>query len=320
MTIEDLDYARLADLRVAEALGELTPEEQLELTRLAAAHPELDTTSFDRATAALLEAAVPASRELPDALRTRLVAGADRYFGHDRTRELEPIPFMPKSTLASAKRANDSRADGETGGFRLWGGWAAAAALGVVSLALWWNRPTTDASPVVASTGDIAAGATRAAVESGELGPRSAGVGTNNSGAAVAASEADATQARDLANSRFALRRAWSPGNDTTGQLVAGDVVWDGDAQRGYMRFKNLRRNNPSIEQYQLWIFDASRDERFPVDGGVFNIEVDRDGNAVVPIRARLPVKTPTLFAVTLERPGGVVVSDRSRIVALARI
>jgi hypothetical protein len=318
MTVEDLDYARLADLRVAEALGEQTPEEQAELVRLTAAHPELDTTSFDRATAAMLEAAVPVSRELPDALRARLVASADRYFGHDRTRELEPIPFMPKA--ASPKRTNDSRVDGARDGFRQWGGWAAAAALGVVSLALWWDRPSSDANPVFANSGDVDAGATSGAVEPGELGPRSAGQSTNNSSTAVAVSEADSVGARDLANSRFALRRAWSPGNDSAGQIVAGDVVWDGDAQRGYMRFKNLRKNNPAIEQYQLWIFDASRDERFPVDGGVFNIEVDRDGNAVVPIRARLPVKTPTLFAVTLERAGGVVVSDRSRIVALARI
>jgi anti-sigma-K factor RskA len=112
----------------------------------------------------------------------------------------------------------------------------------------------------------------------------------------------------------------WTPGNDAVGQRVSGDVVWDGDTQRGYMRFTNLPKNNRAIEQYQLWIFDASRDERYPVDGGVFDVSADANGNVVVPIRARLQVRTPTMFAVTIERPGGVVVSDRSRIVAIAKI
>ena len=82
------------------------------------------------------------------------------------------------------------------------------------------------------------------------------------------------------------------------------------------MRFTGLRRNNPNVEQYQLWIFDARRDERYPVDGGVFDIT--HDGAEVVAIKATLKVNVPLMFAITIERPGGVVVSDRSRIAALA--
>ena len=45
------------------------------------------------------------------------------------------------------------------------------------------------------------------------------------------------------------------------------------------------------------------------------------DGDEViVPIRASLPVGAPLAFAVTIERPGGVVVSDRSRVVVIARV
>jgi hypothetical protein len=316
MTVEDLETARLADLRVADALGELTTEERAELERLARLHPELDAESFERATAALLESAAPATRELPDALRARVVASADRYFGHERTQDREPLPFVPKASPPGARRdLRDERPDAAS--FRVWGGWALAASLGALSLALWWNRPSIDASTVVADTGGDIEGTTDE-TPTGELGPRSGDVASE---AAIANNSTDvASSARNLANARFSLRRAWAPGGDAAGQLVSGDVVWDGDTQRGYMRFKNLRKNNPSIEQYQLWIFDASRDERYPVDGGVFDVSVDADGTAVIPIRARVPVRTPTLFAVTLERPGGVVVSDRSRLVALARI
>jgi anti-sigma-K factor RskA len=85
------------------------------------------------------------------------------------------------------------------------------------------------------------------------------------------------------------------------------------------MRFENLRLNEPNAEQYQLWIFDGSRDERFPVDGGVFNVTV-REGEVVVPIHAKLPVRVPLSFAVTVEHTGGVVVSDRSRVGMIANI
>jgi hypothetical protein len=83
------------------------------------------------------------------------------------------------------------------------------------------------------------------------------------------------------------------------------------------MRFVGLRRNEPNAEQYQLWIFDATRDARYPVDGGVFDVTGMKDGD-VIPIKAKLPIGVPLMFAVTIERRGGVVVSDRERIAAIA--
>lgn len=317
MSHENTDLSRLLDLRIAAVVDGLTPEESAELARLEQAYPDADAASFERATAALVEGLVPAVRDLPDATRARVVANADRYFGHERTHDFEPIPFVAKpAPTNNSRRATEPVAKR---GLPAWSGWAVAAALGVVAIALWWNRPSVEASPqIVAEATPELDNAEPEDFGTGELGPRPA---SDDPAVAGEAGDGDvASSARALANARFSLRRAWSPGNDPAGQLVSGDVVWDGDAQRGYMRFKNLRKNNPSIEQYQLWIFDASRDERYPIDGGVFNVEVDADGTAVIPIDARLNVKTPTLFAVTLERPGGVVVSDRSRIVALARI
>ncbi|MFG0331663.1 MAG: anti-sigma factor domain-containing protein [Phycisphaerales bacterium] len=100
---------------------------------------------------------------------------------------------------------------------------------------------------------------------------------------------------------------------------LSGDVVWSPSRQAGYMRFRGLASNDPTVEQYQLWIFDAERDDRFPVDGGVFDIPAN-DGEVVVPIDPRLPVEKVALFAVTIEQPGGVVVSSRERIAALAPV
>jgi hypothetical protein len=83
------------------------------------------------------------------------------------------------------------------------------------------------------------------------------------------------------------------------------------------MRIEGLPPASPGRGVYQLWIFDRRRDDRYPVDGGTFAIP-ETGGPAVIPIRAALPVAEPTLFAVTLEPPGGVVVSDRKRILLTA--
>jgi hypothetical protein len=46
-----------------------------------------------------------------------------------------------------------------------------------------------------------------------------------------------------------------------------------------------------------------------PIDGGVF--DVPAGGEALIPVDPKLPVGEGVIFAVTKERPGGVVVSDR---------
>lgn len=114
-----------------------------------------------------------------------------------------------------------------------------------------------------------------------------------------------------------ALVLPFAAGGDATGAGASGDVVWSNGRQEGFLRFRGLARNDPRVSQYQLWIFDAKRNEAHPVDGGVF--DVASDGEVVVPIRAKLPVFEPTLFAVTVEAPGGVVVSSRERIALLAK-
>ena len=119
-----------------------------------------------------------------------------------------------------------------------------------------------------------------------------------------------------LAEADDAITLAWVDPADADSDKL-GDVVWSDSQQRGYMRFRGLPINDPAVEQYQLWVFDAQRDDRYPVDGGVFDI--GSEGQSVVPIELKLSVSEATMFAITIEKPGGVVVSDRSRLPLLAQ-
>ena len=111
----------------------------------------------------------------------------------------------------------------------------------------------------------------------------------------------------------------WTTTDDPSAVNATGDVVWSPDGQRGFMRFRGLQANEPSSFQYQLWIFDASRDDRFPVDGGVFDVGAGPE-ELIIPIRPSLPVDEAVVFAVTVEAPGGVVVSSRERIAVVAEL
>ncbi len=120
-----------------------------------------------------------------------------------------------------------------------------------------------------------------------------------------------------IADSTGTMTLDWSATQDPAAKGAAGNVVWNGSRQAGVMRIRGLAPNDPRVAQYQLWIFDATRNERYPVDGGVFDVTT---GEVLVPINARLPVREPVMFAVTVEPPGGVVVSSRERIVLVAQV
>lgn len=116
-----------------------------------------------------------------------------------------------------------------------------------------------------------------------------------------------------------AVELSWTTTEDPTAAGASGTVLWDTLTQTGFMRFIGLTANDPTVFQYQLWIFDAERGEQYPVDGGVFDIPAGAT-EVTVPIDSRLPIGQATLFAVTVEQPGGVVVSSRERISVLASV
>jgi Anti-sigma-K factor rskA, C-terminal len=166
-------------------------------------------------------------------------------------------------------------------------GWYAAAACLVLAVAGWWPR--------LAHFADDAAHG-------------------------ISPTQTDAERAREhllRTGGERVGRWAWTHESGLAAD-VHGEVVWDGERQEGYLTLSGLEPNAPAGRQYQLWIFDAARDDRYPVDGGVFDVPVHSQ-TMTVPIRPALHVSQPVAFAVTLERVGGVVVSDRSHLMALAR-
>lgn len=164
-----------------------------------------------------------------------------------------------------------------------WIGWCIAASLAFVCGWMWISKPKDDGKSSIASV-------------------------TSPAGAAAW-----------IASHPTAILLVWdvknlSLVNSDTGEDT-GSIAWDTVSQTGFMRLNRLPVNDPSVQQYQLWIIDPERDDA-PIDGGVFDIA--DAGETFIPIDARLKVLSPAGFAVTIEKPGGVVVSDQSRLPLLA--
>ena len=111
-------------------------------------------------------------------------------------------------------------------------------------------------------------------------------------------------------------RVSWQP--TTADSDAGGEVLWSDSQQSGFMVFENLPANDSQVSQYQLWIFDTDPTQPHPVDGGTF--DVSDTGESIVKIDARVPVNQAVMFAITEERPGGVVVSSRKRLPLLAKV
>lgn len=99
---------------------------------------------------------------------------------------------------------------------------------------------------------------------------------------------------------------------------IVGEVVWSDSAQKGFVRLRGLSVNDKSKEQYQLWIVASNQDAKTPVDGGVF--DVNDAGEVIIPINAKVKVEKPAAFAITAEKPGGVVVSKGEKVMALGKL
>ncbi|MCS6874689.1 MAG: anti-sigma factor [Acidobacteriota bacterium] len=97
---------------------------------------------------------------------------------------------------------------------------------------------------------------------------------------------------------------------------IIGDLAWNNAEQKGFVRFFSLPTNDPNKETYQLWIVDEG--QKYPIDAGLFN--VNTQGEIILPIDVRLKVEKPKMFVVTAEKPGGVVVSELKKVVAIAKI
>jgi hypothetical protein len=291
---------RWCDVLATRAIEGLDGPEQEELDKLSKRYPEFDPDELDRAAAALALAGLRIE-PMPEPLRRQVETDARAWFAQalaapaaqpaPQTATVTPMPVRPRPVTA-------------------WGGWLAAAAAVMVAVVGWLQVERLDQ-------------------QRSELAARQLSLEASVARLERAAAEKDAAidQLREPAPEELlaslearpgTLVLPWSATADPAVGEAGGAVVWNAEAQAGLMRIRGLEANNPAEAQYQLWIFDAERDDRFPVDGGVFDIPAGAD-EALVPIRARLPVGEAVLFAITVEAPGGVVVSSRERIALVAQ-
>jgi hypothetical protein len=291
---------RFFELLAARAVEGLAPGEQDELDRLAELHPDVDTDMFDR-TAASIAASRLRIEPMPPALRMRIVADADAWLAEGARpprdnnvmhfRAAQPAPAAPRPATA-------------------WGGWLAAAATLLLAVTGWLqvDRVTEERAQLAARQAALEGAVSRLERALAEKDAAIASLEEPTASSLLASLEA----------SPETLVLPWSATEDPAAASAEGSLVWNGAEQAGVMRFRGLQPNDPANAQYQLWIFDAERDERFPVDGGVFDVQPGAE-ETLVPIRASVPVGKAVLFAVTVEPPGGVVVSSRERIALVAQ-
>ena len=68
----------------------------------------------------------------------------------------------------------------------------------------------------------------------------------------------------------------------TTLELISGDIIWTDQGQKGCIKITGLPMNEPTQNQYQVWIVDPLKYEQ-PVDGGVFDVtRIDKP--VIIPI------------------------------------
>jgi len=274
----DMEDERLGELLMQRATGALSAPEADALTQALSRLPQGEIARWEAAAAELAAALAAADPATREPLPAAL---AERIISNGEA----VMRAQPRATAAAPVQAAVLALPARrSAGVLAWGGWLAAAAL-----ALWIAVPRTPPPP------DVAAAGATGAVDSVAL-------------------LRDSLLTRDSASERL----AWTATADSAARGASGDVVWSGRAQRGVMRIAGLQANDRRRWQYQLWIFDKSRDQKYPVDGGVFDVPPGTT-EVLVPIDARVPVHDAVMFAVTVEPAGGVVVSTRERIALLAQ-
>ncbi len=310
----------LMDLLVKQVTEGLSPAEQRELDVLDSPLSSAYVNDFERAAAAIALAGSAGAESLPPLLRARLERQAQAFLASGAAGAAVAAGAGGNTTAAPGERSADrvvefrtsTPSDGadrpRAGPPRIarsaTAGWWAAAACLVLAVFGWLRSPTPAVVPM-ASRPPTAPG----------LGPpiEPPAAPTVPAPPPTAAEERALLLAR-----RDSLKIALGATKDPGAAGMSGDVVWNPVTHQGFLHFVGLRPNDPQLHQYQLWIFDGTRDQRYPVDGGVFDVPANQ-AEVVVPIRASLPVRTPKAFAVTIEKPGGVVVSGREHLVALGQ-
>jgi hypothetical protein len=304
------------DLLIKQVTEGLSPEEQRALDALDSELASVYARDLEHAAAAITLAghsrAGRSQEPLPAALAQALARQAAEHFAStvnvtdlaDARTVAQTVAQTASQTALQTAAADQGRASARVppranryGSY----GWLAAAACLVLAIFGWERSPPV--APVPVAPAPIAAVPNPPIVAP-----------TPEPAPPTPAEERAALLAKS-----DSLKITLGATKDPAAAGMSGDVVWDPATQRGFLHFTGLAANDPAVHQYQIWIFDAGRDKRYPVDGGVFDVPANA-GDVVIPIRATLMVLKPAAFAVTVEKPGGVVVSGREHVVALGAI
>jgi hypothetical protein len=278
----------MVDLLVKQVTEGLSPAEQRALDVMDSELASAYLRDLERAAAAVTLAGSTAEQALPAALSARIAQQAAEHFA-----SASKVADLGEARAAAAEQARLHQLSAPRRASRYGGyGWLAAAACLVLAI-FGWQRSPPPLPPVAVVT------------------PAPVNVPPVRPAPPTAAQEREALLAK-----ADSLKIPLGATKDPAAAGVTGDVVWDPATQRGFLHFAGLAPNDPATHQYQIWIFDAGRDKRYPVDGGVFDVPANAS-DVVIPIRASLMVRKPAAFAVTLEKPGGVVVSGREHVIVL---
>ena len=271
----------ILDLLCKQAVYGLTDEETRQLRELGGDIDGDDAASLEATAAMIAMAGIDAGEQMPAHILARISDSADEYF--------DALPankgrYEDRSATLTSAPVRRSLMD--------WLGWAVAAAACVaLAVNIYYTR--------VQPGGIERAGAPTPTIQE----------------------QRNPAEMRDMLMKTMpdVEMASWSPMPKADDfKQVSGDVVWSDQKQMGYMRFSGLPANDPSRETYQLWIFEENQGDKTPIDGGTF--DVPASGDVIIPINAKLKAKNPKMFAITVEKPGGVVVSKREKIAAIAKI
>lgn len=293
-SLPNRDEKHLQELMAGKVLGDLSNDELREFAELFSTINAKDLQELELAAAAVqLALADPVESQsvadaatdsapagLPDFLRQKIAGEAVRYVFPASNQALHVSSRDETRQVANAERKEPARPPQPSQpAWREVVAWLTVAASLFVAASLWFNGLKEDRITRVAS-----------AVES---------------------------RLALLNDTQKVIRVDWASGKTPFANAVTGDVVWNNESQQGFMRFVGMPPNDPTQEQYQLWIIDPDRGAE-PVDGGVFDIASTDE--VVVPIQAKLKVQKAAAFAITIEKPGGVVVSSQARLPLLAQV
>ena len=279
--MNDVNKEKMLDLLTAKATGRISEEEARQLKELEEMFSEFkDDHSFELAAAAIGLINLKTDEPLPAHLRNRILDDAEQYLVAD-------------AKDISEQKSSETEEYQKTLTFApkrsIWQslGWVFAAAACIALAVVIWNKPRVEyvqAPP-----------------------PQITPTPTPN---------ANEQRQQLLASSNDLVQKSWTDFDPKKPLNVRGDFVWSNSAQKGFARFQNMPVNDKSKETYQIWIFDET--QKNPISAGVF--DADQTGEIIIPMEAAIRVEKPTMIGITVEKPGGVMVSDLSKVMAVAKI